>query len=85
MRHNKLWVVYTSSTVEVAMHFVLKCSLKNYQPMIWHVISFVNMVIKKDVTNGHVAIRMVAYVHVHDLQKGILSLLNRGQRQGCSF
>jgi hypothetical protein len=75
MRHNKLWNVSTLSTVEAAMHFVLKCSIKHYQLMIWHVISFVQM---------EVAIHMVAYVHVHDLQKaGFLSLLNRRQRQGC--
>jgi hypothetical protein len=37
MRHDKLWVASTSSTVEVAMHFVLKCRIKHYQPMIWHV------------------------------------------------
>jgi hypothetical protein len=75
MRHNKLWVVSTSSTVDVAMQFVLKCSIKHYQPMMWHVINFVRM---------EVAIRMVAYVHVHDLQKaGFLSLSNRRQRQGC--
>jgi len=32
---------FTVGTVGVAMHFVLKCSMKHYQPMIGHMISFV--------------------------------------------
>jgi hypothetical protein len=73
MRHNKLWVVSTLSIVKEVMHFVLKCSLKHYQPMIWHVISFVYMVMKRT-RRMDVAIRMVAYVHAHDLRNSALSL-----------